>query len=361
MKNSYVLLYLWALLLITALLVTRNSFEIVPSKEYDEKVRAAELTKLALEEIKLYKEELNIELSKDDINSTGLIGERYTPITTTMGTLESKRTSTNPNFAAVIIDMLIEGGVKKGDEVVVVFSGSFPALNIATMAAIEIMELKPYIMASLGASSYGANNTDLTYLHMAKRLKDKGIFSNFIDLVSLGGASDVAKEFDLEVKEGLINYIGSVDVDFLYEEDYQDNIDYRLRRIKENVPNNKMLINVGGNLVSLGQNEESFYQKNGLIKQKNTFSMLTSDKDKGLIQRSLDKGIPVIQLLNIKNLAHKYQIPYDHKEEVVIGRGLAYVENKTNVLIPIFAIVFSIGSVIYYRYYYKGREVDKNA
>ncbi len=361
MKNHFVLLYLWAFLLITALLVTRNSFEIVPSEDYDEKVKAAELTKVAFDEIKLYKGELNIEISKDDYDSTGLIGDRYTPITTTMGTLESKRTSTNHNFAAAIIDMLVEGGVKKGDQVVVVFSGSFPALNIATMAAIEIMELKPYIMASLGSSSYGANNIKLTYLHMARRLKDKEIFTNFIDLVSLGGSNDIASEFDIEVKEELINYISSQNVDFLYEENYQKNIDYRVKKIKENVPNNKMLINVGGNLVSLGQNEESLYQKNGLIKQKNTFSVLTPSKDKGLIQRSLDKGTPVIQLLNIKNLAHKYQIPYDKRGDVEVGQGLAYVESKTNILIPILAVIFTISSMIYYKRYYKGKEVDIHA
>lgn len=361
MKNNYLLLYLWALLLMSALMVSRINFDTVTCRYYEEKVEAAELTKKAFEEIKLYKSELAIELPENDINLTGLIGLRHTPITTTVGTLESKRTSTNPNFAAIIIEMMVEGGIKKGDEIVLVFSGSFPALNIATMAAVEIMQLKPYIMSSIGSSSYGANNVDFTFLHMAERLLDKEIFSNSVDLVSLGGANDIADEFDLEIKMELIDYISSLDVEFLYEGDFEKNIEYRLKQIKTKVPKYKMLINVGGNLVSLGQNEQSFYQKNGLIKGKNTFSLLTKTKDKGLIQRSLEKGIPVIQLLNIKSLAHKYQIPYDHKEEIIIGKGVAYLEKSNNIIIPIIAIVFSVSTAIFYKYFYKERENKRHA
>ena len=38
-----------------------------------------------------------------DINSTGLIGIENSPMTTTLGSLEAKRTTTNPNMGALIV------------------------------------------------------------------------------------------------------------------------------------------------------------------------------------------------------------------------------------------------------------------
>ena len=49
-----------------------------------------------------------------DTNDTGLIGVEYTDITTTLGSLSAKRTSTNPAFAAAVVDMLDQAGVRPG-------------------------------------------------------------------------------------------------------------------------------------------------------------------------------------------------------------------------------------------------------
>ncbi|MFC2158926.1 poly-gamma-glutamate system protein, partial [Acidobacteriota bacterium] len=45
-----------------------------------------------------------------DINRTGLIGEEFTILTTTIGQLEAKRTSTSPNFAGLLLYLLQEAG-----------------------------------------------------------------------------------------------------------------------------------------------------------------------------------------------------------------------------------------------------------
>ena len=71
---------------------------------------------------------------------TGLIGAAMTPITTMAGHLDSKQSSANPNFAAVVVEMLLEAGVRKGDQVAVGYSGSFPAANIALLAAVETLQ-----------------------------------------------------------------------------------------------------------------------------------------------------------------------------------------------------------------------------
>src|SRR5690606_13924448 len=61
-----------------------------------------------------------------DPNGTGLIGVEDSKITTSSGQLEAKRTTTNPDFAALVVSLLREVGVGKGDAVAVGASSSFP-------------------------------------------------------------------------------------------------------------------------------------------------------------------------------------------------------------------------------------------
>lgn len=352
MSAKNMVLVLWALLSIFAVAITNTSTYIGPSKYYEEKKEASLLTERAFAEIKEYKQSLGIANIDEDVNDTGLIGERYTPITTTLGILESKRTSINPNFAAVIIDMFEEAKIKKGDEVVVTFSGSFPALNIAVMSAIEVFELKPLIMASVGSSSYGANIPNFTYVHMSNYLYEQAVYSRKIDYVSFGGANDTGKEFEETIREDLINYISSNDIELINIEDFKKNIDFRFKLIQKHVPNYKILINVGGNLISLGKDEASYYQKNGLIKP-SLSNFFENNDNKGLIQKALENRIPVIQLLNIKSLAYKYGLPYDTKDTVEIGKGEVYFEKKNSLMIPIITVVLTGVVIVFYYYNYK--------
>ena len=75
----------------------------------------------------------------DDPNQTGMIGEPYTEITTTLGNLEAKRSTANPNTAAMVVDMLTQCGAEKGDTVAVNLSSSFPCLNLAVLCALDAM------------------------------------------------------------------------------------------------------------------------------------------------------------------------------------------------------------------------------
>jgi len=70
-----------------------------------------------------------------DPNRTGLIGPQYSPLFTTVGHLEAKRTTTNPAMAALLVHLLQEAGVEPGDRIAIGASGSFPALMIASLSA----------------------------------------------------------------------------------------------------------------------------------------------------------------------------------------------------------------------------------
>ena len=66
---------------------------------YAEKIEAAMLMQDAMEAIRNQKISRGIVIDKNiDINDTGIIGVEYSPITTTLGSLESKRTSANPKL-----------------------------------------------------------------------------------------------------------------------------------------------------------------------------------------------------------------------------------------------------------------------
>ena len=92
----------------------------VPAADYGQKLRAAEMTQACLEEIRQLKEERGVPISSvNDINDTGVVGQDYSFITTTLGNLEAKRTSTNPNMAAMVVDMFHELELQPGDKVAV--------------------------------------------------------------------------------------------------------------------------------------------------------------------------------------------------------------------------------------------------
>lgn len=134
---------------------------------YQEKIAAA---RLALEAFEFLKEErlrqgFQIDPEIDPVRS-GLIGSAMTLVTSDAGDLEDKQTSINPNFAAVVVEMLKKVKVKEGDPVAVSFTGSFPALNISVCAAVQTLKLKPIIISSLASSQWGANNPDFLWVDM---------------------------------------------------------------------------------------------------------------------------------------------------------------------------------------------------
>lgn len=342
------ILVIWALIIVVAVALTLRATDTQKSRYYDVKVKAAELMLEAQDKIKERNIELGFGLSPEDKNQTGLIGTRYTMITTTLGNIESKRTSTNPNFAAVIVDMFLEAGVKEGDYVGMTFSGSFPALNIAASAAAEAMNLKVLIMASIGASSYGANNPEFTYVDMAEYLYKEEVFSFRPEYVSIGGANDTGRDIAEDVRNEILDRMISMNKKIIFEEDFTKNIELR-KDIFKKYGKMKAFLNVGGNLVAMGQGNATFPNKNGLITKKNRLY----SKDMGLLDTFLNENIPVIQILDIKRLAYKYSLPIDPDGIPEIGVNGVYLEKQYNISIPIIAIFVSMLVLIFYKYFDK--------
>lgn len=215
-----------------------------------EMLQAKNLMKKLSREIYYEKIKRGIPIDKKlDILESGLIGEEFTGITTTLGDLDSKRLSTNPNFAAYFVKELMNKGLKKGDIVYVNMSSSFPGLNLSLISALDILGLRGVIINSIGSSMYGANNEEFTFLEMSEFLKSKNIIKNSVELYTLGGDADRGINFDEDIKRDLMVRLKDIHIQRLEFKSLNDNIEKRIAYY-ERYPNPKYFINIGGNLVS---------------------------------------------------------------------------------------------------------------
>ena len=206
----------------------------IENRYYSKMVIAAQKDKLLQEEILKEKINRGLEIDKSlDKNEIGLIGLEWSGITTTLGDIEAKRTSTNPDFAALLVKLFKEAGLKKGDIVAANFSSSFPALNLAFISAADTLGLKAIIITSIGSSTYGGNIEDFTYLDMENYLYSKNLIENRTIAYSLGGAGDIGKEFDKDIIEKIKNRINGYGLKFFYEEEFDKNLENRYEFYKK--------------------------------------------------------------------------------------------------------------------------------
>jgi poly-gamma-glutamate system protein len=242
-----------------------------------------------------------------DPAESGLIGIDYSDLTTTLGDLGAKRASLNPNFAALMVVWLGEAGARPGDRVALSLTGSFPALNLAALSACRVMRLKPLIISSVGASSYGANMEGLTWLDMERILSEAGQIPWRSEYASLGGIIDTGGGLDgtgyatglRAIQRHGARYLPEGGV-LRLEEDMERRWELYFA---EGPP--KAHVNVGGGVTALGWVPEAALLDNGLLKK----VPAVSSPRRGLVFKFFEAGVPVIHLLNIERLAADNQLP----------------------------------------------------
>ncbi len=243
-----------------------------------------------------------------DPNRTGLIGPEFSPLTTTLGELEAKRTTTNPNLAGLIVHLLDQAGVRSGDTVAIGSSGSFPALLIASLAAAKAMDVRAVAILSLGSSSYGAADPGFTLLDIYGLMQREGICSRPPAAVSLGGDRDTGADWDPDVRDRVIRRIQAAGVRFLLEPDLQRNVAERMRIYRDAASGRiAAFINSGGGYANLGTSPLVLEVRPGL----NTGLPLPPAAARGVLYAMAEAGVPVIHLLFIKGLAMRFGLPWD--------------------------------------------------
>lgn len=278
-----------------------------------------------------------------DPNKTALIGREYTAITTTLGNLKAKRTSTNPDFAALIIRYFDQLNLKKGDKIAVGASGSFPGLILAVLSAAETVNLDVELIYSIGASMYGANIPDFTFIEMLKYLRKNNILNTKIAAISFGGDNDQADNlFFIDNKDIFFEIAQKSEIPLIYEETLKESIDQRIKVFNKNSENKKIktFINIGGASANFGNTAASVNFENGLsIPGK----LNTKYTENGLISYFLSKNVPIIHLLNIENLARKNGIQVDPVPLPEPGKAdVYYIVDYNKTLILLLLIVMTV-------------------
>jgi poly-gamma-glutamate system protein len=287
-----------------------------------------------------------------DPNRTGLVGIEYSEITTTVGSVEAKRTTTNPQMAGVIVRLLEEAGVVRGDTIAVGCSGSFPALAIATLAASKTLGVYPVVILSVGASSFGATRTEFTLLEIYELLQSQRVFDVPAAAVSLGGARDVGADYEPKIRTRLIEKIQRSKIPFLYQPDLQRNVADRMNIYFGDSSKRRIaaFVNIGGNYADLGTSPFVLKLEPGVNKE---IQIPPEEEKQGIVFAMAKRHISVIHLLHIKGLALKYGLPWDPiplpkaEEERTASPRTALDNSFAFVAVPYFSLI--IGIFILYR------------
>jgi len=361
-KPSLFLLVFLALLSLFLFYMAEKSQTPRKATFYDQKIEAAQLTRQAQEIIKreIGNRGYVIDIQNDP-NLSGLIGPQYSQITTDRGYIRDKLISTNPNNAAVLIDLYHRAGLNPGDYVAVTFTGAFPAMNIAVLAACKVMDLKPVIITSVGASTWGANWDEFTWLDMETALVVSGIWNYKSVAASIGGGNDHGRGLSPEGRDLLDQAIARNNLALISSIDeenptgsLQANIDNRIgifdRELKG--ASYKAAINVGGGLAAIGS------PQNGklILPGYNGYLYEREFPARGTINILAERRIPVIHLLQLTQFAEKYNLPVETTPEPEIGEGLVFVQEKysitTTVIYTVILLVILWGAIRFdFRYY----------
>ena len=256
-----------------------------------------------------------------DPNETGIIGEEFTSLTTSLGEVEAKRTSANPAFAAVLVKYFDAARLKRGDVVAVGGSGSFPALLLASLCAARVLELRPIVIYSVGASMFGANLPGFTFVDMLARLRADGLLPYEITAVSPGGDQDggAGVLFD-EDGEALLSETRRSGIPVVEGATLADRIRRRLR-IYEAAAGARPIrcfVNVGGASANFGDTPASLDLRNGLLLRVPSVPLSST---RGLVFEFASRGIPIVHLLHVRGLARDNGLPFDPVPLPPVGQG----------------------------------------
>jgi poly-gamma-glutamate system protein len=334
-------------------------------RHYRQKRKAAKVMEQGMEAIKQARISLfgRIDLEHDP-NNTGMIGSGLTPITSKTGSLSAKITGANPNFAAIMVHLYKSAGLKEGDVVAIAFSGSFPALNLAALAAAEILKLTPIPITSVSSSGWGANNPQLTWLDMERRLFEKGVIQRRSVAASLGGERDRGGGIPPDGIRMLKEAIKRNGMEFIDPPDLTSSFDLRMNIYEEHAAGRPVacFVNIGGGAGSVGTPLVKKMFRPGL----NPTTPHPGRLRDSVMTRMSRQGIPVINLIYIDRLAKRYGLPVRPDRPPRVGEGGIFAALGYNitltwiVLLCLIAVIFILLRMDYYHYFLRIRHTLQN-
>ncbi len=313
---------------------------------YDQKLEAAKTTVLAEQVIKDYSQSIGINIDpQNDPYKTGLIGQERTPITSDRGIVTAKILATNPNYAAAFVEMLMKAKVKPHSVVAVGMTGSLPGWNISFLSACAALQLKPLVITSVGASDWGANIPNFTWLDMERVLNERGVLQMKSIAASIGGPSDNGRGLSPEGRDLIKQAIARNNVRLIEEPTFQESIARRIVIYDSARSDNPIscYINIGGGSASLGGSLNARLIPPGLTHHLAVKNYPT----RGVINIMAEAGMPVVNLQEVEKIAVKYNLPTDIGDEPPkIGEGSLFFKDRYSVSSTLM-ITVALGIVVF--------------
>lgn len=243
---------------------------------------------------------------EEDKLKTGFIGVEWSPLTTTLGDLEAKRTAANPMWGVQCLRWFDTLHLKAGDRIAITSSSSFPALLFSVLAAAEARGLDVLLSVSLGSSTWGANRPDFPWPLMAEHLRAAGFIKTKTAFYTLGGSGERGADFPPELISELRRLVKDEGVPLLEPKNIKRAISEKSLKVKSFKP--ILVVNIGGSHANMGDDPKVLQLPQGLLLP--TMQNIGSAGD-GVISKILLSGTPVLHLLNIRALALEAGIPWD--------------------------------------------------
>jgi poly-gamma-glutamate system protein len=355
-KISSKILFLLFLIALIGLFLVKWSTTKRPHPARDRMIAAAKKVVASHKALMNYRDSLAIKFNAEyDPIKSGLIGEEFTPITTTLGDLKSKQLSTSPDFAALFIFWFDKLGLQPGQHIVIHASASFPALILSALIAAEEWQLKPLILSSAGSSSFGANHRLSTWWDMESYLYNKGIIHIKTSFATPGGQDDNGESFWEEGMTICKDAATRNQLTLFIPESVDHSIRAKYKYINTfGAPG--LFINIGGNQAGVGNSRCAPAIPTGLINES-----LNANKCNGLIHLMNDDNIPVIHMLQIRDLAVQYGLGGDVLSFIEPGTSKIYYQQIYSLYLSVVVALCIICSwVLYYfiRHFHSSRYQD---
>ena len=315
------------------------------SETYETKVNAAGQMAKAMEMLKEVRLEKGVFVDiENDPNETGLVGSQFSLTTTDEGDLDAKLTTLDPNFAAAMVELLDQAGLQSGDTIAVMLTGSMPGANMAMLIACDAMNIHPLVITSIGASQWGANDPEMTWLDIEKLLFDYEFISTRSIAASIGGRNDQGRLLSPKGRELITDNISEHEMPLIKGESLRDNIQQRMAHFGNN--NYKAVVNVGGGVASLGTGFNLKLLPPGVVYRHDIEAISRKGGIEGTVVKFVKQNMPLIHVLNIQKLTENLGMPFAPIPIPEIGQGSLYAIQKYDLLITFLCLLVVAGMVI---------------
>ena len=319
------------------------------SPSYSPKVESANLMKKAMAVLKNHRMEQSVFIDiENDPNETGLVGDPFSLITTDEGDLDSKLTTLDPNFSAAIVELMDQLNLNKNDTVAVLMTGSMPGANMAVLAACKALDVFPVSITSIGASQWGANQVDFTWLDMESILFNNDMIPARSVAASIGGRNDMGRLLSPAGRKIITENIKAHGLPLIRKDKLADNIKERMNIYSSFQPikNYKAVINIGGGVASLGTSFNLKLLPPGVVHRSDITPIGRPGGIEGVFSKFIHSNVPGLHVLNIRALTERFKMPFAPIPIPEIGSGSLYADERYNVWVAGFCLLIVGGSVL---------------